>query len=442
MRKMREVSATVTVGQGSEKHNHDIEYRQTLEHVHGGAGDVIELVPYTDSYEKQINDLMKPYIEKFNQEQERKYQAAWDRYNAGKIKNRPKQKDYKKMSFDYFKDHKDDTMKNPQTGKIERLPIYRSMILGIGDQEDKKNISREEAVRIFGKVIENFKKDFPDFKILGATIHADEAGFWHAHLDYKPLYERLEDRKGLAVGTGLEGALKRMGYEPEQSIINGRDKVPLLFNAMRNQIYREMETAMAAEKIRLQYGVSKIKDPGKNPSVNKRMEIYQAEQDAIRELQHNKNVAVDILENDTSTPGDVKEALKAVQDMAEIVDKINKTPEYRFDKKKGLVEFHLLDQLKSIFERFKEFIWHVFNSREEYRRGYESVKYKLDHDTVDRFEHESQQIVHRQELAEERQRTENLKNYLKEQGLPEEKIADIAGERSEPRRDVFGDKER
>lgn len=436
MRKMREVSATVTVGQGSEKHNHDIEYRQTLEHVHGGAGDVIELVPYTDSYEKQINDLMKPYIEKFNQEQDRKYQAAWDRYNGGKIKNRPKQKDYKKMSFDYFKDHKDDTMKNPQTGKIERLPIYRSMILGIGDREDKQNISREEAVRIFGKVIENFKKDFPDFKILGATVHADEAGFWHMHLDYKPLYERLEDRKGLAVGTGLEGALRRMGYEPEQSIINGRDKVPLLFNAMRNQIYREMETAMAAEKIRLQYGVSKIKEPTKNDSKNERIENWQKTQDAIRELQHQKNVAVDIFESGPSSQNDVEKAMQAVQEMAKVVDEINKTPRSRWGKT-GSVEFRLLDQLKSVFERFKEFIYHVFNSREEYKRGYESVKHKLDHETVDRFEYENQKIVHRYELEEERQRTENLKKYLKEQGLPEEKISDIAGERSEPSRDVF-----
>ena len=30
----REISVTVTCGIGSEKHNHDLEYRETLKHVH------------------------------------------------------------------------------------------------------------------------------------------------------------------------------------------------------------------------------------------------------------------------------------------------------------------------------------------------------------------------------------------------------------------------
>ena len=63
-------------------------------------------------------------------------------------------------------------------------------------------------------------------------------------------------------------SISKMGYHSEQSIINGRDKVPLLFNAMRNQIYRELESAMAAEGIRLQYGISKLKDASKDSGKN------------------------------------------------------------------------------------------------------------------------------------------------------------------------------
>ena len=37
----RKVSCTVTVGQTSERHNHDLDYRETLEHVHGSKEAVV-----------------------------------------------------------------------------------------------------------------------------------------------------------------------------------------------------------------------------------------------------------------------------------------------------------------------------------------------------------------------------------------------------------------
>ena len=55
----------------------------------------------------------------------------------------------------------------------------------------------------------------------------------------------------------FDTALENLGYKPEQSIINGRDKVPI-FNSMqlRNQIYHIMEEEMRKEDMYLQYGVS------------------------------------------------------------------------------------------------------------------------------------------------------------------------------------------
>ena len=60
---MREISATVTVGEGSEKHNHDLEYRSTLEHVHGCAEDVIELMlAGATAVEVGAANLVDPYV--------------------------------------------------------------------------------------------------------------------------------------------------------------------------------------------------------------------------------------------------------------------------------------------------------------------------------------------------------------------------------------------
>ena len=94
---MLELSATVTSGEGSEKHNHDIGYRsKKLKHTHDTSVDTVrELVPYKKSYQDQINELMKPYIEKYNRSREEKYKKAWKKFEKGEIKNKPKSKDYK-----------------------------------------------------------------------------------------------------------------------------------------------------------------------------------------------------------------------------------------------------------------------------------------------------------------------------------------------------------
>ncbi len=370
----REISVTITAGSGSEKHNHDLDYRQTLPHVQGQPEDVIELVPYR-SYEEQINEIMKPYIDEYNERQKEKYKKAWERYNSGAIRSKPKRKDYKEMSYEYYEEHKNDVKKNPKTGKKERIPLFRSLILGIGDSEDRHSgkITREEAERIFRKTIEQFQKDFPNLRILGATIHCDEKGFFHSHCDYFVLYEK-ENPKGLKVGTGLEAALERMGFQPEQSIINGRDKVPLLFNAMRNQIYREMEEAMAAEGIRMQYGVSERKDPGKDSSKNQRLEDWQKTQDTVRDLQHNKNVAIDILERDKISPDDLKTALSAAIEITDKIDEIENSPRKRIDKNKIVVEFRLLDQLRSFVDRLISLVAVFLRDRDEYKKKYEALR--------------------------------------------------------------------
>lgn len=368
-----ELSVTITAGSGSEKHNHDFLYRQTLPHTNGTPEDVIELVPYR-SYEEQINEIMQPYIDEYNARQKEKYKKAWERYNSGAIKSKPKKKDYKEMSYVYYEEHKNDVKKNPKTGKIERIPIFRSLILGIGDSEDRQagRITREEAERIFRRTIEQFQKDFPCFKILGSTVHCDEKGFFHCHLDYFVLYEK-ENPKGLKVGTGLEGALAQ-NYVPEQSIINGRDKVPLLFNAMRNQIYREMEAAMAEDGFRMQLGISSIKDPRKDSGKNQKLEDWQKTQDTVRYLQHTKNTALDIFEKDKITPSELKTALTAAIDITDKIEEIENSPRKRITKNKVVVEFRLLDQLRSFIDKLMEMIAVFLRDRDEYKKKYEELK--------------------------------------------------------------------
>lgn len=434
---MVELSVTVTAGEGSEVHNHDLEYRKTLKHVHDREEGIIELIPYRP-YQEQINEAMKPFIDEYNAKVDARYQAAWDRYNSGKIKTKPRRRDYKKMGYDYYSDHWEDKCNNPRTGKVEELPMWRSLIIGIGDQEDRRagRLTEEQAKAIFRKMIEKFKEDFPDFLLLGATLHLDEKGFYHAHVDYKPLYQKEEPDRGLTVGVGQDAALERMGYQPEQSIINGWDKAPLLFNAMRNQIYFRMEEAMAAEKLRLQYGVSQIKEPGKDSSKNQKLGDWQATQDAARDLQHQKNLILSVIDGDYVSETEVKNATEIAVDITKTLDEIEKSPRSRLDKTKGVVEFRLLDQLKSFVTELLGVIGRLLqelNRYKEQQRDYEKLKQQAENGKYySALDLQTMESKHKLDLEKERQKTSRMEKYLRGTGMPQTKVDLIKnGSRSE-----------
>lgn len=369
---MTEVSVTVTVGEGSEDHNHDREYRTTLKHVHDRPDGVIELIPY-ENYTTVIDEAMKPYIDRYNQRVEERYQAAWERYNAGEIKTKPRKRDYQKMGDSYVHETYGERHRNPHTGKVEDVPLFRSVIVGLGDKEDRQSgrISEDQAKAIFQKVTEGFQEKFPDFLLLGASLHLDEQGFYHAHLDYKPMYEKEapdaekgSKRRGLDVGTGHDAALEHMGFQPEQSIINGRDKAPLLFNAFRNEIYRMMESAMAEQGLRLQYGVTARKEPEKDSSRNQKLDVWQATQDAAREMQHKKNLALDLIAQDTVSPEGYKAAMAAVEDLKDTLQKVQESPQTVM-RKEYRVSFTLFDQLKSMVKNIQETIGHLLHKLDQ-----------------------------------------------------------------------------
>lgn len=376
----RQISITITVGVGSERHNHDLDYRKGLPHVHSREDGVIELIPYI-SYKEQINNMMRPYIDEYNRKQEERYKAAWDRYNSGQIRTKPRKANYKPLEYDYYNNHINDTYFNRAMGQYEKMPMFRSLIVGLGDKNDRQNrvITEAEAVYVIRRLVELWPQVFPDFKLLGATLHLDEQGFYHVHIDYKPLYKTSIDQ-GLPVGIGQESALEHMGFQPEQSIINGRDKVPIRFNAFRNKLYQEIEQALNDVGIRFMYGVSEIKEPEKNSGKNQRLSDWQATQDGVLQLQKLKNHMLDIVEMDEVSPQGYAEAIAAAKGIEETMEQINSQPRSRLNKNNVVVSFHLLDQLQSFTQSMVNTIGHLFQRieiLEEYYDFAEETEEKL-----------------------------------------------------------------
>lgn len=353
------ISCTVTVGIGSEKHNHDKDYRDTLEHTKTATTPdaIIELIPYTTPYTEQINSMMRPYIDEYNEHQSERYKAAWERYNNGEIKTKPRRANFKPIGYDYCADHANDVYYNQKTKKNEPLPLWRSLILGLGDKSDRDSnrITKDEAISVIQGVISQWGTLFPDFKLLGATLHLDEQGFYHAHIDYKPIYKMPDVEQGLKVGIGQEGALKRMGFEPEQSIINGRDKAPIRFNAFRNRLYQVVEAELIKHDLRLLYGATKVKEPHKDSSRNQALEVWQATKDQANNLQQMKNTALDLISTPDMLSQDGAKLSEVVSSMEDTITQLEQCSIQKM-RKNIVVSFELFAQLKSVLQAFKEFI--------------------------------------------------------------------------------------
>ena len=352
---MNQYSATISAGFGSEIHNHNKAYREN-EKGYSKDREIIELEDASMSYKDKINAWLLAFIDEYNSAVDDRYKKAWERYKKGEIKTKPRKRDYQKMAYDYYEKIKNTEVFNQSKKENEKRNPFRSLIIGIGDQTDRvnKNISEEQAIKVFTGVVETFKKDFPNFKILGAVIHLDEEGFYHMHLDYFPMYKKkTKNQKGLAVGFGYDEAMKEMGYKPEQSIINGRDKVPILFNAMRNKIYGELETEMNKNGLLMQYHASQKKDPKKDSSKNQKLEEWQQTQGDIKSKNEVKN---QMIYNFTAADGDI---LKNFDELMTNFDeglKIMDEAETSTLRKGKIIKYNRFDQLKTLWQGFLSFI--------------------------------------------------------------------------------------
>ncbi|MBR6646939.1 MAG: hypothetical protein IKL09_05415, partial [Clostridia bacterium] len=89
-----------------------------------------------------------------------------------------------------------------------------------------------------------------------------------------------------------------------------------------------------------------------------------------------------ILERDKISPDDLKTALVAAIDITDKIEEIENSPRKRIDKNKVVVEFHLLDQLRSFVEKLVEMIAVFLRDRDEYKRKYEELKREKERENI------------------------------------------------------------
>lgn len=314
----RKASSSITSGRGVEHHNHDKVYRTSLLHVYPYE----ENVEYTPlcPYKEQVNGIMETHLKRYNMKQELKYQENLRAYAEHERKTEPK---LTVKNLNYYESVRNRRDTNPVSAKRQLGEPFKGVIITFGNIQDRVlgTITKEEATAIGSDVLKGFEEAFPGFHILGASLHCDEAGAYHLHCDYLIACEKKNWTNGMPVYTGLDNALRELKYEKSPSRYPGKEESPsTYFNTYRNKLLDLIREAMHKQGIELDYGVSLLRYPWKNPSTRWNQAKYKETVELMNALSDYRLQVIDLLDRPELQVGNLESALKvmlSLQDLAE-----------------------------------------------------------------------------------------------------------------------------
>lgn len=263
-----EMSASCTLGTGNLNHNQNKSSRNNQEHIHHeltSSNIILNEVNY-NTIESKFNEIFKEDVEEYNQKQVRKDRRI-DSY-------------YQKCLAD----------------KKITAP-YRELIIQVGNRTDAQDpVKKEKMINTLTKFYNMWEDKYPQLKVVGAVIHVDEETP-HLHLDFVPVANREKNGKGLRHKVSLDKALEQMGFEPEFSEINQKEKSkPIVFNGFRNNVMATIEEIANTEGIerKLMYNNKEhlsVKDyKEEQDTINKAKEELLKDNNFIEKMKNNKDV--------------------------------------------------------------------------------------------------------------------------------------------------------
>ena len=111
-----------------------------------------------------------------------------------------------------------------------------------------------------------------------------------------------------------------MGFVPENSIMCAKtERAPILFNALRNRIYKICEEVLIIHGFLMQYEATAQNYPSLDPSESRSLQAFQSLSDHARWIQHLKNYTLEFLQKENLQFEDLSSALNAYQRITESV---------------------------------------------------------------------------------------------------------------------------
>lgn len=207
--------------------------------THGGQDKVS--VPHNQRYNKYIkqahidpNGLHETWI---HQELSSAYKEL---FNKARLEYNQSQKE-KGRANRQIRDYQKQCRDSKQTNEVYEV-IFT---IGNRDNHPPQDVCRD----VLSDVVDEFKKQNPNFKVVGAYFHADEPGAApHVHLDYIPFSKG--HKRGLSVQNNLSGALKAQGFETTHASDTAQMK-------WQKEVYNMVEAVCRNHGLDIERGVSK-----------------------------------------------------------------------------------------------------------------------------------------------------------------------------------------
>ena len=284
------ISLKMEAGKTSIRHNNrDLTEEEYLEPAHSHIirertkdNIIIKQEPIADAYKKLFDDEVA-------------------KYNEGK-------KPCRQIS-NYYK----------HVQKSKTLNTQKEMIIGVGSKEDWDLLSYEdkkEAGKAIARYVEDFMKSNKDnIYVYNATVHLDEGGAPHAHINFIPLAHGY--RNGLATQPSWSKALEQLGYK-------GKSKAPFI-------AFRKAEVERV-EKIINEIGITrKLGKTNDIANVQAYKKVKQLEEQAKTKEAELKNLEQEYSEKD-------QELKKRALEQAQALNDFNQKLESKVKSKKGELE--------------------------------------------------------------------------------------------------------
>lgn len=203
--------------------------------------------------------------------------------------------------------------------KSKTLNTQKEMIIGVGSKEDWDLLTYEDKKRA-GQAIAKYVEEFMEANknniyVYNATVHLDEAGAPHAHINFIPLAHGYKN--GLKTQPSWSKALDQLGYK-------GKSKAPFI-------AFRKAEVERV-EKIINEIGITrKLGKTNDIANVQAYKKVKQLEEQAKTKEAELKNLEQEYSEKDQELK---KRALEQAQALSEFNEKL----ESKVKSKKGELE--------------------------------------------------------------------------------------------------------
>lgn len=203
--------------------------------------------------------------------------------------------------------------------KSKTLNTQKEMIIGVGSKEDWDLLTYEDkkkAGQAIARYVEDFMKSNKDnIYVYNATVHLDEAGAPHAHINFIPLAHGYKN--GLKTQPSWSKALEQLGYK-------GKSKAPFI-------AFRKAEVERV-EKIINEIGITrKLGKTNDIANVQAYKEVKRLEEQAKAKEAELKGLEQEYSEKD-------RELKKRATEQAQALTEFNQKLESKLKSKKGELE--------------------------------------------------------------------------------------------------------